>query len=425
MLDIKTILANPDEVIEKLKGRGVELDLSEILAIDKKRRSVLQKVEGLRFELNKSSKLIGRLKKEKKDASSLMSEMKKVSEKIKGLDEELKKYDDDLRELMLSIPNIPHDSVPVGKDSSENPVVRVVGDKPDFSFAPKPHWDIGTDLKILDFERAAKLAGSRFAVYLGDGARLERALINFMLDIHTRDNKYTEMIPPFIANAESLYGTGNLPKFEEDLFKLKDYPWYLIPTAEVPLTNYFRNDILNESDLPYRFCAYTPCFRSEAGSYGKDIRGLVRQHQFNKVEMVIFSLPENSYQELEKLTNDAEEVLRRLELPYRVISLCTGDLGFAGAKTYDLEVWMPQRNAYLEISSCTNCDDFQARRANIRFRRKNKPGLEFVHTLNGSGVAIGRTVSAILECNQQEDGSVLIPKALRPYMGGLERITAH
>lgn len=424
MLDIKNILENPDEVNKKVKNRGIEIDLHKISEIDKKRRSILQNVENMRFELNKTSKLIGQLKKEKKDASSLISDMKAVSEKIKELDEELKTYDEDLREIMLSIPNIPHDSVPIGKDSSDNVIVRVVGDKPNFSFVPKPHWDIGTDLNILDFERAAKLAGSRFAVYLGSGARLERALINFMLDIHIQENKYIEMIPPFIANAESLYGTGNLPKFEEDLFKLKDYPWYMIPTAEVPLTNYFRNEILDESDLPFRFTAYTPCFRSEAGSYGKDIRGLVRQHQFNKVEMVILSLPENSYQELEKLTNDAEEVLKRLELPYRVVSLCTGDLGFAGAKTYDLEIWMPQRNAYLEISSCTNCGDFQARRANIRFRRKNKSGLEFVHTLNGSGVAIGRTVSAILECNQQKDGSVLIPKALRPYMGGMERIVA-
>jgi len=424
MLDIKNILANPDKIIEKLKNRGIEIDLNEILETDKKRRAVLQKVEALRSKLNKSSKLIGQLKKEKKDASSLMSEMKSVSEEIKQLDNELKKYEEDLKELMLSIPNIPHDSVPVGKESSDNAVVRVVGEKPDFSFPPKPHWDIGTELNILDFERAAKLAGSRFAVYLGAGARMERALINFMLDIHTQEKDYIEMIPPFIANAESLYGTGNLPKFEEDLFKLKDYAWYMIPTAEVPLTNYFRNEILDEEDLPRSFSAYTPCFRSEAGSYGKDIRGLVRQHQFNKVEMVIFSLPENSYQELERLTNDAEEVLKRLELPYRVVSLCTGDLGFAGAKTYDLEIWMPQRDAYLEISSCTNCEDFQARRANIRFRRKNKSGLEFVHTLNGSGVAIGRTVSAILECSQQEDGSVLIPQALQPYMGGLERITA-
>ena len=425
MLDIKKILADPNEVTKKLETRGKKIDLSEILKIDKKRRALLQKVEGLRSELNTTSKLIGQLKREKKDASSLMSEMRSVSEKIKQLDEKLKEYDGELRELMLSLPNIPHDSVPTGTDSSDNVILRKVGDKPSFSFSPKPHWDIGTDLNILDFERAAKLAGSRFAVYLGSGARLERALINFMLDIHTQEKKYREMIPPFIANEESLYGTGNLPKFEEDLFKIKDQPWYLIPTAEVPLTNYYRNDILDEADLPLRYSAYTPCFRSEAGSYGKDIRGLVRQHQFNKVEMVIFCRPENSYQELEKLTNDAEDVLRRLELPYRVVSLSTGDLGFAGAKTYDLEIWMPQRNAYLEISSCTNCEDFQARRANIRFRRKNKSGLEYIHTLNGSGVAIGRTVSAILECFQQKDGSVLIPKALRPYMGGIERIVAH
>jgi seryl-tRNA synthetase len=301
--------------------------------------------------------------------------------------------------------------------------VRTFGEKPVFAFPVKPHWELGKDLGILDFERASKLAGSRFAIYLGAGALLERALINFMLDIHTREKGYTEVIPPFIANAKSLTGTGNLPKFEDDLFKIRGHDWYLIPTAEVPLTNMYREEILDSSILPQRFVAYTPCFRSEAGSYGKDIRGLIRQHQFNKVELASFTLPEKSYEELEKITADAEEILKRLGLCYRAVVLCTGEMGFAGAKTYDLELWMPHRKKFLEISSCTNCEDFQARRANIRFRRQPKSKPEFVHTLNGSGVALGRTVSALLESYQQEDGSVLIPEVLRPYMDGLDRIT--
>lgn len=353
----------------------------------------------------------------------MISQMKTVGEEIKNLEDELREVDAKLQKILLNIPNLPHKSVPKGKSSEDNLEVRRFGKKPKFSFASQPHWEIGKRLGILDFERASKIAGSRFAVYFGAGAKLERALINFMLDIHTRERGYQEVIPPFIANEESLTGTGNLPKFEKDLFKLKGYHWYMIPTAEVPLTNLYREEILEASILPKRFVAYTPCFRREAGSYGKDIRGLIRQHQFNKVELMTFSLPENSYQELERMTTDAEEVLKRLELHYRVVALCTADLGFAGAKTYDLELWMPSRNDYLEISSCTNCEDFQARRAGIRFRREPKSKPEFVHTLNGSGVAVGRTVSALLEAFQQGDGSVIIPHALRPYMDGKERIS--
>lgn len=363
------------------------------------------------------------MKKKGKDASSQIREMKKVGDEVKGLEEKRREVDENLNKILLDIPNIPHESVPEGQTPDDNVEVRRSGTKPEFSFPLKPHWDVGKKLGILDFERAAKIAGSRFAIYLGDGAQLERALINFMLDIHTREKGYKEVIPPFIANKDSLIGTGNLPKFENDLFKLRGYQWYMIPTAEVPLTNIYREEILDADSLPKRFVAYTPCFRREAGSYGKDIRGLIRQHQFNKVEMMTFSLPEKSYQELEKMTEDAEAVLKRLGLHYRVVTLCTAELGFSGAKTYDLELWMPYRRKYLEISSCTNCEDFQARRANIRFRRSGKSKPEFIHTLNGSGVALGRTVSAILEAYQQEDGSVVIPEALRSYMNGLKKIT--
>ncbi len=422
MLDVKFVAENSELVIEKMALRGIDLDLGDFLKIAKERKDFLQQIEALRFELNKTSKQIGKMKGEGKDPRSFIQEMKKVSDTIKDLEGTYKKLEGDLEKLLLHIPNIPHDSVPEGPDSESNREVRRFGKKPAFSFDPKPHWEIGGNLGILDFERAAKLAGSRFAVYMGLGAQLERALINFMLDIHTKERGYTEVIPPFIANEDSLIGTGNLPKFEEDLFKLKGQPWYLIPTAEVPLTNLYREEILDGQSLPRRFVAYTPCFRSEAGSYGKDIRGLIRQHQFNKVELASFVLPENSYEELEKLTGDAEEILKRLGLHFRTVALSTGDLGFAGAKTYDLELWMPHRNKFLEISSCTNCENFQARRANIRFRREPKGKPEFVHTLNGSGVAIGRTVSAILECFQQEDGTVLIPEALQPYMGGIEKI---
>ena len=423
MLEPKFVLENPDLVVKKMKSRGLNISLDEFVELSQKKKKYLRDVENLRFEQNKTSKLIGQLKNEGKDSSSLISEMKKVAEEIKTQEEKLKEIEEKLRKILLSIYNLPHETVPVGKGSEDNVEVRKFGEKPEFSFPPKPHWEIGRKLGILNFERAAKIAGSRFAVYLGAGARLERALINFMLDTHTREKGYKEVIPPFIANQASLIGTGNLPKFENDLFKLRGYSWYLIPTAEVPLTNLYREEVLESDSLPQRFVAYTPCFRREAGSYGKDIRGLIRQHQFNKVELMTFTLPENSYQELEMMTRDAEDILKLLELHYRMVVLCTADLGFAGAKTYDLELWMPYRKKYLEISSCTNCEDFQARRANIRFRREPKSKLEFVHTLNGSGVALGRTVSAILESNQQEDGSVIIPEALRPYMDGLERIT--
>lgn len=423
MFDIKFVFENTDFVIKKSKARGVNINLDEFIKLYKQKRTCLKRVENLRFEKNKTSQLIGQMKKEEKDASSIISEMKKVSEEIKRLGEELKEIDKNLRKILLIIPNIPHESVPEGQRPEDNVKVRSFGEKPKFSFPIKPHWDIGKRLGILDFERAAKMVGSRFAIYFGAGAQMERALINYMLDIHTKEKGYKEVLPPFIANKESLTGTGNLPKFENDLFKLRGYSWYMIPTAEVPLTNLYREEILEASSLPQRFVAYTPCFRREAGSYGKDIRGLIRQHQFNKVELMTFSLPENSYEELERMTVDAEEVLKRLGLHYRVVILCTADLGFAGAKTYDLELWMPHRKKYLEISSCTNCEDFQARRADIRFRRDSKSKPEFVHTLNGSGVALGRTVSAILESFQQEDGSVFIPEALRPYMDGLERIT--
>jgi seryl-tRNA synthetase len=423
MLDPKFVLENKDFVLKKIGSRGIAINLDEFSRLSDEKKKILRKAEELRFERNKASDLIAQSKREKKDASSLIAEMRTVGDRIKALEDELRQIDEKIRLALLNIPNIPDDSVPEGKNSADNREVRRSGTPPAFSFMPQPHWDIGTQLGILDFERAGKIAGSRFTVYLGAGARLERALINFMLDIHTRERGYLEVLPPFIANAESLTGTGNLPKFAADLFKLEGTSWYLIPTAEVPLTNYYREEILEAVVLPQRFVAYTPCFRSEAGSYGKDIRGLIRQHQFNKVEMMIFSLPEKSFEELEKMTTDAEEILKRLGIPYRVVALCTGDMGFASQKTYDLEVWMPSRNGYMEISSCSNCGDFQARRSNIRFRREPKAKLEFVHTLNGSGLAVGRTVSAILENYQEKDGTVVVPPGLRPYMDGLERIS--
>ncbi len=423
MLDPKLVLENLEFVRERLATRGQAFDLAPLAALSKERKGTLKKVEDLRFERNKASEQVPRLKKEGKDAEPIILAMRKVGEDIARHEETLKGLDEKLNAFLLNIPNLPDASVPVGKSSADNVEVRRWGSPAEFGFPAEPHWDIGKRLGILDFDRAAKIAGSRFAVYLGAGARLERALINFMLNLHTRERGYLEVIPPFIANAESLTGTGNLPKFAEDLFKLEGFPWYLIPTAEVPLTNYYRGEILENVPLPRRFVAYTPCFRSEAGSYGKDIRGLIRQHQFNKVEMMIFSLPEDSFKEHEKMTSDAEEVLKRLGLPYRVVALCTGDMGFASAKTYDLEVWMPSRQGYMEISSCSNCVDFQARRANIRFRRNPKAKVEYIHTLNGSGLAVGRTVSAVLENYQQADGSVLIPEALRPYMDGLDKIS--
>jgi len=425
MLTPKYVLENFDEVKKKLESRGpFGRLLDEFREVTLNEREKLQELEELRARKNKLSEQFIRDKTDGKETGGLILESKKIGEQINSLGEEMAGLAKRWNELIKIIPNIPHESVPAGKGSEDNVVERVIGKAPDFHFAPQAHWDIGTRLGILDFERAAKITGSRFAVYFGAGALLERALINFMLDIHTKERGFKEVIPPFIANAASLTSTGNLPKFAEDLFKLEGYEWYLIPTAEVPLTNIYRNEILDGSILPQRFVAYTPCFRSEAGSYGKDVRGLIRQHQFNKVELMVFSLPEHSYDELERMTAAAEEVLKRLKLAYRVVSLCTADLGFASAKTYDLEVWMPSRNNYMEISSCSNCTDFQAGRAGIRFRREPKAKPELVHTLNGSGLAVGRTVSAILENCQQQDGSVLIPEALRPYMNGLEKIIA-
>jgi seryl-tRNA synthetase len=426
MLTPKYVLDNFDEVKRKLESRGqFGRLLEEFREVTLTEREKLRELEELRAQKNRLSELFIKYKTDGKEVAGVIQESKKIGEQINSLGEEMTGIAKRWNELLQSIPNLPHESVPIGRSSEENVVERIIGRPPEFGFSPEAHWDIGTRLGILDFERAAKITGSRFAVYFGAGALLERALINFMLDIHTKERGFKEVIPPFIANEASLTSTGNLPKFADDLFKLelRDYKWYLIPTAEVPLTNIYRNEILEGTILPQRFVAYTPCFRSEAGSYGKDVRGLIRQHQFNKVELMVFSLPEKSFDELESMTAAAEEVLKRLKLAYRVVSLCTADLGFASAKTYDLEVWMPSRKDYLEISSCSNCTDFQAGRAVIRFRREPKAKPELVHTLNGSGLAVGRTVSAILENYQEEDGSVLIPEALRPYMNGLNKIT--
>lgn len=422
MLDIKFINQNFSLVHQSMVNRGMEFDLDVFEKIDAARKAALLEIEDLRHNRNKVSEEIAELKKQKKDAESLILEMREVSNKIKELEKSLAENEEKMRHILFQIPNIPHESVPVGKTENENLLVRTCGDPPVFEYDPRPHWDIGLDLGILDFERASKIAGARFPLYLGAGARLERALINFMLDVHTNINGYKEALPPFIVNRQSMTNTGQLPKFEEDLFKLEGWDYFLIPTAEVPVTNIHQGEILDEDLLPVYYVSYTPCFRSEAGSYGKDTRGLIRQHQFNKVELVKLTKPETSYEELEKLLNNAEDILRKLNLPYRVITLCTGDLGFSAAKTYDIEVWMPSQNVYREISSCSNFESFQARRANIRFKRKGKRGTEFVHTLNGSGLAVGRTTAAILENNQQKDGTVVIPEVLRPYMGGMERI---
>lgn len=406
-----------------MEERGQKIDFDRFLNLDAKRRDILQTVESLRNERNSVSKEIGELKKKKADASALIEKMGNVSANIKELDETLRLTEEELNAFMMTVPNVPHLSVPFGNGPEDNPVVRIWGEKPVFDFEPKQHFDIGESLNILDFARGAKIAGARFTVYRGAGAQLERAVFNFMLDLHTEKHGYTEVLTPFMVNAESMTGTGQLPKFKEDLFKIEGMEYYLIPTAEVPVTNIYREEILEEDMLPVYFVAYSPCFRAEAGSYGKDTRGLIRQHQFNKVEMVKFSKPETSYDELEKLTLNAEEVLKQLGIHYRTVCLCTADLGFSSAKTYDVEAWMPGQNAYREISSCSNFEDFQARRAAIRFRRKESGKVEFVHTLNGSGLAVGRTVVAILENYQQPDGSVVIPDVLRPYMRGLSRIT--
>lgn len=422
MLDLKFVRNNLDSIKIMLDNRNSDLDISIFESIDTQRRDILAELESLRHKRNSVSEDIAAMKKNREDASSLISDMKDVSLKIKSLEGEIGEIQEKLDRLLMVIPNIPHENVPVGRDENDNPVIRKWGEIPEFNFEPLSHWDIGEKLDILDFNRAAKLAGARFALYKGAGSRLERALINFMLDIHTGEHGYTEILPPFMVNTASMTGTGQLPKFKEDLFKIEGQDHYLIPTAEVPVTNIHREEILREEDLPLYYTAYTPCFRSEAGSYGKDTRGLIRNHQFNKVELVKFCDPENSYNELEKLTANAEEILKRLELPYRVITLCTGDLGFSAAKTYDLEVWLPGQQLYREISSCSNFEDFQARRAGIRFKRKGAKGTELVHTLNGSGLAVGRTFVAILENYQQEDGSVKIPEALQPYMGGMKDI---
>ena len=422
MLDLKYVRSNLGSIKEMLKNRGYDLDISRFETLDRERRDRLTELEELRHRRNRVSDEIAAMKKKGEDATSVIAEMKGVSSIIKEKEKGLPQYGEELDRLLMVIPNMPHESVTVGKDENDNPVIRTWGEIRKTDFEPMPHWDVGENLGILDFSRAAKIAGARFALYRGLGAKLERALINFMLDIHTREHGYTEILPPFMVNAASMTGTGQLPKFKEDLFKIEGWDLYLIPTAEVPVTNIYREEVLNEEDLPIYHVAYTPCFRSEAGSHGKDTRCLTRQHQINKVELVKFTLPEKSYDELEKLTGNAEEILRRLELPYRVISLCTGDLGFSAAKTYDLEVWLPGQNLYREISSCSNFTDFQGRRAGIRFKRKGKTGTELVHTLNGSGLAAGRTVIAILENYQQSNGSVVIPDALRPYMGNIEVI---
>ena len=424
MLDIRIIREKPEWVKERLKTRGENYPIDEILFLDKKRRELIQRVENLRHIRKEKSEKIGRLKREKREeeAKNIAEEVKSLGEELKTLEAELKKVEDDFKKKLSLIPNIPHESVPIGKDETENVVIKRWGDLPKFEFEPKPHWEIGEALGILDFERASKITGSRFVVYWNEGALLERALINFMLDLHIKKHGYKEILPPFIVNEKALFGTGQLPKFKEDLFKLEEWDYYLVPTAEVPVTNLHKNEILPEEILPLYYTAYTPCFRSEAGSYGKDVRGIIRQHQFNKVELVKFVTPETSYDELENLLLDAEKVLQLLGLPYRVVVLCTGDLGFAAAKTYDIEVWAPGQNRFVEISSCSNFEDFQARRANIRYRPKSGGKPRFVHTLNGSGLAIGRTVMAILENYQQEDGSVIIPEVLRPYMDGLKVI---
>ncbi|ALS25705.1 seryl-tRNA synthetase [Paenibacillus sp. 32O-W] len=424
MFDIKRLRNDFAKVEEALRHRGKSAELvAEFPALDGKRRELLQETEQLKNRRNTVSQEVAKLKKAGGDASSLIAEMRDVGDRIKALDDELRAVESAIEQLMLAIPNVPHESVPVGASEEDNVEIRRVGEPRTFDFEPKAHWDLAQALGLLDFERAAKVTGSRFVFYRGLGARLERALINFMMDLHSDEHGYEEFLPPYLVNRDSLIGTGQLPKFEEDLFKVADSDYYLIPTAEVPVTNVLRDEILDAGDLPRYFVAYSACFRSEAGAAGRDTRGLIRQHQFNKVELVKIVAPEHSYDELETLTQNAEKVLQLLELPYRVLTLCTGDMGFASAKTYDLEVWLPSAGTYREISSCSNFEDFQARRANIRFRRDATSKPEFVHTLNGSGLAVGRTVAAIMENFQQADGSIVVPSVLRPYMGGLEIIS--
>ncbi|HEX2769801.1 MAG TPA: serine--tRNA ligase [Geobacteraceae bacterium] len=421
MLDSKFLRDNLETVEARLKTRGGTMDLGGFRTLEARRRELLRQSEELKAVRNRVSEEISRIR-DKSQAQGRIAEMREVGVRIKALDEELKGVEEALELFLMTVPNIPCSSVPVGVSEADNVEIRKWGEIPTFSFDPKPHWEIGEALGILDFERGAKLTGARFTLYKGAGARLERALINFMLDLHTERHNYVEMLPPFMVNRESMTGTGQLPKFAEDLFRLEGTEYYLIPTAEVPVTNIHRGEILRGTELPICYTAYTPCFRKEAGSYGKDTRGLIRQHQFNKVELVKFAHPANSYRELEKLLADAEEVLRLLGIPYRVMELCTADLGFSAARTYDIEAWLPGQGTYREISSCSNFEDFQARRASIRFREDDNAKPEFVHTLNGSGLAVGRTVVAILENFQMPDGKVAVPAALRPYMGGLEII---
>lgn len=423
MLDIKRVRDNFEEVKKILLTRNEDLgNLDEFEELDAKRRELIAKTEVLKAERNKVSEQISIMKRNKENVDEVIARMRQVGDEIKELDTQLREVEEKFEYMMMRLPNIPHESVPVGTTEDDNVEVMKWGELPNFNFEAKPHWDLATDLQIVDFERAAKVTGSRFIFYRGLGARLERALMSFMMDLHAEEHGYEEMLPPVIVNRDSLTGTGQLPKFEEDVFKLADTDYFMIPTAEVPVTNFFRDEIIDGDMLPKGFAAYSACFRSEAGSAGRDTRGLIRQHQFNKVELVRFVKPEDSYDELEKLTGHAEKVLQLLGLPYRKLLMCTADLGFTAAKKYDLEVWMPTQNMYREISSCSNFEDFQARRANIRFRREQGAKPEYVHTLNGSGLAIGRTVAAILENFQQEDGSVIIPEVLRPYMGGKEVI---
>jgi seryl-tRNA synthetase len=421
MLDLGFVRDSLELVRRKLADRGTPDLLADFETMDRERRRLLMEAETRKARRNKLSDEIARLKKQGQDASTLVAETRELGVETAQFDQKAKACDENLRKLLESIPNLPHDTVPVGKSAAENQEIRRWGEPRQFDFEPKPHWELGPELGILDFDRAAKIAGARFALYFGSGARLERALANFMLDLHTKEHGYTEVLPPFIVNSVSLFGTAQLPKFAADQFKLEGSDYWMIPTAEVPVTNIYRDEVLNAESLPVKYCAWTACFRSEAGSYGKDTRGLIRQHQFQKVELVKFALPEQSYEELESMTRDAAQVLEQLGLPYRVVALSTGDLGFSSAKTYDLEVWLPSSGGYREISSCSNCEAFQARRANLRFRR-GKGKSEFLHTLNGSGVAIGRTWLALIENYQNEDGSVTIPPVLRPYLDGLQTI---
>jgi len=424
MLDLHFVRDHPDRVAAGLAKRGQTVALDAFRELEGKRRLLLGEMESLKRHRNESSKKIGEIVKGGGDATALRNEMKSVGDKVSAIERDLAGVEDTLQEFLKRLPNLPHESVPAGASAEDNPEVRRWGTPRSFSFPVQAHWDLGPSLGILDFERAAKMTGARFALLSGDGARLERALINFMLDLHTKEHGYREVLPPFMVNAQSLFGTGQLPKFEADLFKVEPGGYYLIPTAEVPVTNIHAGEILDGASLPIAYCAYTPCFRSEAGSYGKDVRGLIRQHQFDKVELVRFTRPEASYQALEELTSHAEEVLKRLELPYRVVTLCGADLGAASAKTYDLEVWLPSQGLYREISSCSNFEAYQARRAGIKFRAQEGAKAELVHTLNGSGLAVGRTLVALLENFQEQDGSVTLPAAIRPYMGGRERIEA-